>query len=221
MIGKAVTILRTRGLVSAVPFFMSRLIRHQSDLLFQAQTGLGEPFAARHDECLLAVDRRSIDALVSPRMLAALSQGEGQEYIDDVRKTGLLYLVTDALGERCSHHSFVQFATRTKRLLGEDDATPLIGNCFTAPEARGRQLYPRVLRHILHDLGHRGFQRAVIHCAPENAPSINGIRRAGFTLLAELRSVVVLNEICLQRRREPNGLSRANVFRFGRQPVPQ
>jgi len=58
-------------------------------------------------------------------------------------------------------------------------------NFVTRPGHRGRGIYPRLLQAILRaEAGETG--RCWIAHAPENAASASGIRRAGFTAVAEL-----------------------------------
>jgi GNAT superfamily N-acetyltransferase len=59
----------------------------------------------------------------------------------------------------------------------------------TVPEFRGRRLYPALLRFILGHLKEQGVQRAWIGTEPGNVASQHGIRRAGFTMIAEQKFV--------------------------------
>lgn len=59
----------------------------------------------------------------------------------------------------------------------------------TVPEFRGRRFYPALLRFILSDLKEEDVKRAWIGTEPGNLASQSGIRRAGFTLAAEMRFV--------------------------------
>ena len=59
-------------------------------------------------------------------------------------------------------------------------------NFVTLPEYRGRGIYPRLLEAILTRLRRQGARRLWIAYAPENHASAVGIRRAGFTHVADL-----------------------------------
>ena len=59
-----------------------------------------------------------------------------------------------------------------------------IGPCITAPESRGQGIYPRVLNYAT---SHTKDQNTYFYMlvAPDNAPSIRGIEKAGFELFGE------------------------------------
>lgn len=52
-----------------------------------------------------------------------------------------------------------------------------IGPCFTAPDFRGKGIYPYVLRKILSEGGYNGYYMIVRN---DNISSIKGIEKAGF-----------------------------------------
>lgn len=59
-------------------------------------------------------------------------------------------------------------------------------NFVTLPEYRGRGVYPRLLDAMLHQTFREGAHRVWIAFAPENHASAAGIRKAGFTHVADL-----------------------------------
>jgi hypothetical protein len=61
-----------------------------------------------------------------------------------------------------------------------------IYDCATIPMARGRHLYPAILRAMQSELANRGFARAWIGTAPANWPSQRGIARASFQKFADI-----------------------------------
>ena len=63
--------------------------------------------------------------------------------------------------------------------------------CFTADWARGRHIYPTVLRRILHNYRERGFRTAWIYVVDSNLASRKGIAYAGFELVSHLRSLSI------------------------------
>jgi RimJ/RimL family protein N-acetyltransferase len=73
------------------------------------------------------------------------------------------------------------------------------------PAARGRRLYPRTLRHIMSALAAAGHGRVAIYCDRDNAASIRGIRHAGFSAVAHLRTLVIGERWAVQWRR-PGGV---------------
>jgi RimJ/RimL family protein N-acetyltransferase len=90
---------------------------------------------------------------------------------------------------RIAHRSWLHDDTLLPSLFGYG-AAPVIGDCATDPAFRGLHLYPHVLAHIVADVRARALADAVhVLVAPDNAPSIRGIERAGFRLVAHLRGV--------------------------------
>lgn len=88
--------------------------------------------------------------------------------------------------------AFGWLATRTAS-LGELGVTLHLGraerylwNFVTLPAYRGRGVYPRLLEAILRVAFREGAGRAWIAYAPENHASAAGIRKAGFTHVANL-----------------------------------
>lgn len=181
------------------------LLRFEDELLFAADPRReGAIFADPMLEMLRA------DWPVVTRLPAAVQQrlfagSGGAAHHDGLRRGDILYAVRDTSG-RLLHHSFVQFAVRSKILLGEPEAVPLIGRCATDPSARGQRLYPRTLRHIMAELAAAGHHRVVIYCDRDNEASIRGIRHAGFAPVCRLRSVMLLDRWCVQHRSPPGGI---------------
>jgi len=68
----------------------------------------------------------------------------------------------------------------------------VLGPFWTEPEYRGRGLYVRLLRHIVHICATEGIERMYIWAAPRNVPSRKGIERAGF----QPRGCVCLHRLC-------------------------
>lgn len=60
-----------------------------------------------------------------------------------------------------------------------------IYDCATVPAARGRQLYPAILRLMRADLAQQGISHAWIGTAPRNWASQRGIAHAGFHKIAD------------------------------------
>jgi ribosomal protein S18 acetylase RimI-like enzyme len=61
-----------------------------------------------------------------------------------------------------------------------------IWDCATLPAFRGRHFYTALLIHILHELRAEGLNRVWIGADADNAISLRGIARAGFTWVSEL-----------------------------------
>lgn len=104
-------------------------------------------------------------------------------------------------------YSYIFFATREAsrrqaRILGEAENTPIIGQSFTAREARGRGIYRRVLNEMFIYLRGTGYERAVCEVDPLNRPSIRASRAAGMRMCRELDDWRILKRILLQRVQE-------------------
>ncbi|HET6429693.1 MAG TPA: GNAT family N-acetyltransferase [Phycisphaerae bacterium] len=99
------------------------------------------------------------------------------------RGTGWVYF--GRIGREVCHSAFVTPARRYRRIFPviEGDQALLIGPCFTDPDYRGRGIYPRILRHIVTELGGRGYGPFYVHTSPANAASLRGIEKAGFLRL--------------------------------------
>ncbi|MFY7916534.1 MAG: GNAT family N-acetyltransferase [Rubrivivax sp.] len=145
-----------------------------------------------------------IDAagLKNPANTAVLNQvlkGESSGYAEGLAAGDLLFAHVDGAGT-VDTFGFVIFASSYKRFLGIDFSTPMIGNCNTLPAARGRGLYPALLQGCCAELARRGYAEVVITCSPDNAPSIRGITKAGFSRLHHLVVWIALSRLVLGRR---------------------
>ncbi len=85
------------------------------------------------------------------------------------------------------HISWIYYWNDPNRILslGKEDAE--VKYCLTLPAFRGRGLYPATLRSIASFLRKRSFRRLFICVHRDNAPSIAGIEKAGFSREAEIR----------------------------------
>ena len=104
-------------------------------------------------------------------------------------------------------YSYIFFATRkaSRRqasILGETGNTPIIGQSFTAREARGRGIYRRVLNDMFKYLRSMDYERAVCEVDPLNRPSIRASRAAGMRMCRELDDWRILSRILVQRVQE-------------------
>ena len=88
------------------------------------------------------------------------------------------------LNGRCVHRSWVQFGEREvslapfiKRKIKQDEA--YIHYCETAPEARGKNIYPAVLSRIVNDFKDK-YKNIYISTNIKNIASRKGIEKAGF-----------------------------------------
>lgn len=105
-----------------------------------------------------------------------------------------LHCYVAELDSRLAHYSWVQ--EFGKHVLDGTGRTRSIRKghiwvhaCFTAARARGRRIYPTVLRRILDDYSAQGFTTAWIYALESNIASRKGISHAGFRVDSRLRSV--------------------------------
>lgn len=69
----------------------------------------------------------------------------------------------------------------------------MIGESFTQCPYRGNDIFPYALSYILKDLKNRHISdRAYALVKPTNDPSIRGLEKAGFQLLAHLKGTRLL-----------------------------
>jgi RimJ/RimL family protein N-acetyltransferase len=104
------------------------------------------------------------------------------------------------------HRTFVRTNVLLPVQFGYDHA-PVVGSCETIPEYRGLRIYPHVLSYALGDLRNTmPTGRVFIMVSPHNEPSIRGIERAGFELVARLRGIrlgpLILNRSGHRKQRE-------------------
>lgn len=212
MLRRIDAVWRTRGPGGFARFIASRVFSRRRDLVFEADAaGLAPPPPWEGPGELVCVTPATAERLLTPSLVAQLSQGEGAAYVEGLRGGDMLVAVVDESG-RILHHSFVLFRTRTKALLAEAQTVPLFANCVTRAEARGHRIYPRALRHGLGMLAALGHARAVINCDPSNRASVRGIEYAGFRLIRETVTWSVLSRIALQVGHDPAGRRFVRIY---------
>ena len=191
---------RSQGLSGLAAFLGTRVFQRREDLLYELRldesslSRLGEPLAD-----VLVVGRENLGSEVTDSVARQILEGENLAYVTGLKSDDLMFAHVDHEG-RVDTYAFVLFDTQYKRVLRVARATPLIGNCYTQPERRGRGLYPGMLRAVSLDLARRGFQTVTVSCAPDNFSSIKGIERAGFCLIRRMTTWVLLSRIVLRRR---------------------
>src|SRR6476620_573449 len=84
------------------------------------------------------------------------------------------------------HQSFLYNHKRILKLL--DKKGPIIGDCVTNPDFRGKSIYPFVINSIARKKLDSGVPEVFIVVNPDNASSIRGIEKAGFQLYAEIKA---------------------------------
>jgi len=190
------------GPLATVRFVGSRLFRYQITRVYEADLRGPLPAAEwRPGERLEMIGPENLEDL-TPAVRRFLG-GAGYECVAGIPRGDRLFLV--ASGEEYLHRGYVMAHSRTKRLIGEQDATPLIGYCYTAPTARGTGLYRRALLAELLYLQQAGYTRVAIDTHPDNYPSRKGIEAAGFTFLRTVSVWIVLSLFAIRRTEGGDG----------------
>jgi GNAT superfamily N-acetyltransferase len=191
---------RSRGVFGLVAFVATRILRFRSDILFGMDVPPGQGgTAAVPPDAVVVVDRSTLSEARSIDVARQVLTGYNEVYREGLHRDEILYAFLDGDGNVLSY-AFVLFDTRAKRVLRLPTTVPLIANCYTRPEARGRRLYPGLLRFAAADLARRGHERIFINCTSDNTASIRGIEAAGFARIAEIRSGLFLSRIVFLQR---------------------
>lgn len=101
------------------------------------------------------------------------------------------------LNGKCVHRSWAQFGEKEvtllapfiKRKIKQNEA--YIHYCETAPEARGKNIYPAVLSRIVNDFKDK-YKNIYISTNIKNIASRRGIEKAGFKEIEKIRIIVIL-----------------------------
>lgn len=193
-------LLISHGFIGLIEFILSRLIRVTHESIYQRMNDkmIKKPqsIGLMSGWKLHIIDRTNFEEKNNIALLESLYHGEIETYINGIKADSILFAVTD--GKIVIHTSFVQFKTRYKNLIHEENETPLIGNCWTKSRYRGKGLYSRTITLAVDNLFKKNYQRVIISCASNNIASIKGIEKANFQLVQKLKSYILLNKFALQ-----------------------
>lgn len=192
-------VYQTRGIGGFAQFVRTRLAHRREDLLFDMSLGAVAPAPAPAAFDIVVVDRNSIGTASVADIERQVFVNDNVDYRAGLTQDDMLFAAVAGDG-RVLSYGFVLFRSFYKRVLREPIDVPMIGNCFTEPEARGRGLYPALLRAMCDELARRGHRRVIISCAPDNVASRRGIERAGFRAVHHLVSVVLLSRLIVWQR---------------------
>jgi RimJ/RimL family protein N-acetyltransferase len=185
---KAARVWRDRGIVGFLTFMLGRiLVRRFHRVLYEGYARQISPPEPDEDRRVLLYDSQNT---LPGEVLLFVGPG-GEEYLEGVRDDDLLYVVK--VDNRLVHYGFVMRRTRETAVLGEPRGTPIIGNCWTHPDTRGKGIYPFALRQVLQALRDRGIDRVLIETDVENIASRRGIEKAGFRQLRIYNALIVCN----------------------------
>lgn len=171
---------------------MSRVFRHGVHLVYEITLSAPLP-AVQWDvgEQLWQFGPDDLDHHLTSDLYMFLGGESAFESLLGVRNGDRLFVI--AKDGQFVYRGYVLFNTRQKKLIGEHKHTPLIGNCFTAPSARGHGIYRRALTSALSYLQSQGYRRVIIETDPENYASIKGIEATGFCLTRKVHAWIFLN----------------------------
>jgi len=196
-------VYRARGARGLAAFVGTRIAQRRQDLLFEINLPGADPSPAQESLAqVVVIDRTNVGRAAMATIERQVFVNENGAYRPGLFREDMLFVALDDAG-RVLTYAFVLFPTWYKRVLGEADSVPMIGNCFTEPNARGRGLYTRMLRTVTRELARRGHPRAIVSCAPDNLPSVRGIGRAGFRLVRRVETLIVLWRLIVWRRIDP------------------
>jgi hypothetical protein len=142
---------------------------------------------------LAAPSDLSIQVLRSPAdVLVDISCLGSEDIISRFARGDCCYL--GYVSGRVAHFSWAQQSGRHKILSAGREVQVLNGHlwiyhCFTAVWARGKKIYPAVLRHIVQSSS--AYERIWIYTTDDNYASKRGISQAGFLQQARFRAFAV------------------------------
>lgn len=175
-------------------FLALRVLQCRRDVLYEADpvwvAGAAAGPAEVPGETVVWVHRGNLGSAATAAVEAAVLGGANHAYRQALCGADLLLAIVDEQG-RIASYGFVLFESFYKQVLSEAADTPMIGNCFTDPQQRGRGYYPHLLRAACRRLADEGCRRVIITCAPDNLASVRGIEKAGFRRVRTLSSLVV------------------------------
>jgi RimJ/RimL family protein N-acetyltransferase len=191
------------GLGSAVllPF-----VRHHRRLIWEVDLSTPRtPSTWRASEEVAIVGATNFSAAMTPALRSFVGADAAEPELDGVRRGDWLFAVRE--GNGFVGYSYIFFDAHTKqtlrqrRILGEAAGTPIIGLSYTAPAARGRGVYRRVLNDMFCFLQRAGHGRAICEVDPQNHPSSAASEAAGMRVCRKLDDWTILRHIIVQQVR--------------------
>lgn len=197
---------------AAFATLVSPIVQHRQRWIWEVKLGAHRPSTWNPAERLFIIGPENIDQALTPSLRAGLGGASGE--LAGVRRGDRLFVV--AAGAEFLACSYVFFdvtkeTRRHTRIYGEARNTPVIGMSFTAPAARGRGLYRRILNDMFVYLAGMGCQRAVCEVDPRNTASNRASEAAGMQICRELSEWSLLKRLFLQRVTE-GGRSRWRIL---------
>lgn len=201
IIKRIVNEIQTRGLIGFFTFVRTRLWQYREDVLYEMHLP-SCPSALPHTNLhnVVIVHRDNFGSKGTEIVEREVLTDHNFAYREALQGDDFLCAAIDDSGH-VSAYGFVLFESFYKRILGESNEVPMIGNCFTFPQQRGHGFYASLLVSISDQLTFQGYHRVIITCAPDNFASVRGIQKAGFSKVGTLRSLVIFSRwIAIQSR---------------------
>jgi GNAT superfamily N-acetyltransferase len=192
---KLQNIYRRKGLLPSIRYAAKRMLLDRvNSIAYEATFDVGVPARIPLPGVEFEIFKRRTDI---PSALFSLINGDSiPEYLEGLLSGDVLFAANES--GKYLHFGFVLFRSPQLTRLGEKDLVPLIANCYTLPECRGRGLYRCALIEELRYLQSQGHQRVLIETAAENRSSQRAIEAVGFRPIRRMNGFVVLRKFAAQ-----------------------
>ena len=191
------------------------VVRYQRRQIWSAN--LTEPRSAsqwREGETITFIGPDNFNEAVTAE-LAAFA-GNDEDALAGVRRGDCLCVAGGPSGYLGYSYAFFAANTSDTRrqasILDVASPAPIAGLSFTAPGARGRAIYRRILNDLFIHLGAQGCQECICEIEPGNKASQAASRAAGMVLRRELTDWIVLRRLVIQHVRPVDDKAYWRVF---------
>jgi ribosomal protein S18 acetylase RimI-like enzyme len=185
----------------------SPIVRLRRRLVFAAS--LDRPFAPDDwapGEYLVIASKEDVPGL-PPALSQALQTEDQRDDLETLGGANRVFILADSQGYL--HRGYVRLTSpgahdRKAVFFGDLEQLPEIRSCETAPRARGRGLYRRMITEEFRYLQSLGHRRATMYIMAENQASIRGATAAGYEICRKLDDWILFGRFVCQRVREGN-----------------
>lgn len=200
LVSRVIQIIKSRGFYGFLRFLVSRIYRSTNENKYQKTSTnyvTDSPYSNLAQEYEFSIiDQSNYQDEKYKCLINSINYGEIAEYIEGIKRDSLLFLISK--NNEVLHISFVQFKSRYKKLIQENNESPLIGNCWTDGNYRGNGFYPFTIFSAAEELFRRNYHRVIISCTSDNIASIKGIEKSGFELVSHIKSYIFFNKFVIQ-----------------------
>jgi RimJ/RimL family protein N-acetyltransferase len=178
-------------------------VRHNRRLIWEADLRAPRTpsqWAAGEQVTILGPD--NVDREMTPALRDFLIATSAASELEGVRRGDRLFVIKSEDGYLAYSYIFFDTTKETRRqaiILAEMRNTPIVGLSYTAPSARGRGLYQRILNDMFRFLHDIGPERAVCEVDPRNVPSNRASEAAGMRVCRQLSDWTILRWIVFQK----------------------